>query len=425
MAPVGYKEPIYAYPYTDLVAARGGQGYRDALIIGAGSGSDVSYALHYGVERVDAVEIDPKIQQAGVQFHPAQPYASEQVSVHIDDGRAFMQRTERRYDLVIYALPDSIATLSGFANIRLESFLFTVESFRQARRLLREDGVLVLYNYYREPWLVDKLAGMLHEVFGRYPLQAEYRHPTSGVLTALAVGPRLGNTAWNGTPPPPPATDSWPFLYMRAPHLPPMYLGIMLLFVGCAVFGVMATGHARLGGLRENGVFFLMGAAFLLLETKSIIQFLLLFGSTWLVNSLVFFAILVSVLVANLIVQRFDFRRPALLFGLLFASLALMYLLPASALLAIEHPATRYVVASAVHFSPIFFANLAFGCMFRDTPKATAAFGWNIIGTMAGGALEYSSLAIGYRSLTLVVIALYLASFAWAYWALGARRPAG
>jgi len=45
--------------------------------------------------------------------------------------------------------------------------------------------------------------------------------------------------------------------------------------------------------------FVAMGAAFLLLETKSIVQFSLLFGTTWVNTSLVFVAVLVMVLAAT------------------------------------------------------------------------------------------------------------------------------
>ena len=44
---------------------------------------------------------------------------------------------------------------------------------------------------------------------------------------------------------------------------------------------------------------FLLGAAFMLLETKSIIQFALLWGSTWFVASLVIAAVLVAAAVSD------------------------------------------------------------------------------------------------------------------------------
>ena len=56
--------------------------------------------------------------------------------------------------------------------------------------------------------------------------------------------------------------------------------------------------RGQLGGLWSYRDLFLLGAAFLLLETRSLVSFSLLFGSTWLVNALAFFAILASVLLA-------------------------------------------------------------------------------------------------------------------------------
>ncbi len=44
-------------------------------MIGAGSGNDVSRALQWGAQHVDAVEIDPVIQRLGVENHPDHPYA--------------------------------------------------------------------------------------------------------------------------------------------------------------------------------------------------------------------------------------------------------------------------------------------------------------------------------------------------------------
>jgi hypothetical protein len=58
-----------------LRRAAGDPPFRDELIIGAGSGNDINHALHYGVGRVDAVEIDPVIQSIGISRNPDRPYA--------------------------------------------------------------------------------------------------------------------------------------------------------------------------------------------------------------------------------------------------------------------------------------------------------------------------------------------------------------
>ncbi|MGH8925897.1 MAG: spermidine synthase, partial [Acidimicrobiia bacterium] len=78
------------------------------LVVGAGSGNDVALALAHGASSVDAVEIDPTIQQLGEELHPDRPYADPRVEAVIDDGRAFMQQSPGSYDLIIFALPDSL-----------------------------------------------------------------------------------------------------------------------------------------------------------------------------------------------------------------------------------------------------------------------------------------------------------------------------
>ena len=67
--------------------------FKRVLIIGAGSGTDVSVALANGVEHVDAVEIDPRLYELGRKLHPDHPYDDPRVSVHIDDGRAFLRKS--------------------------------------------------------------------------------------------------------------------------------------------------------------------------------------------------------------------------------------------------------------------------------------------------------------------------------------------
>jgi hypothetical protein len=158
--------------------------------------------------------------------------------------------------------------------------------------------------------------------------------------------------------------------------------------------------------------FFVLGSAFLLLETRSLVSFSLLFGSTWLVNAMAFFAILASVLLAILVNARWRISRPGVLYALLFGALALAYVLPPESLL-IDPPWLRYLAAGAVAFAPVFLANLVFTYSFRDTPTADMAFASNLLGAMVGGALEYVALLSGYRALLLIVAALY--ALAWLF----------
>src|SRR5262249_19626787 len=89
---------------------------------------------------------------------------------HRDDGRHFLRTTDQKYDLVVYALVDSLILHSGYANIRLESYLFTREAFADIRRVLKPDGVFVTYNFFRQGWIVERIAAMAKQVFGCDPV---------------------------------------------------------------------------------------------------------------------------------------------------------------------------------------------------------------------------------------------------------------
>ena len=153
-----------------LQRGAGGAPFQDELIIGAGSGNDIDHALRYGVGRIDAVEIDPVIQSIGIVRNPDQPYADPRVIRHLDDGRHFLRTTDGKYDLVVYALVDSLILHSGYANIRLESYLFTEQALADIKRTLKPGGIFVTYNYFRQGWVVERVAAMAESVFGCKPI---------------------------------------------------------------------------------------------------------------------------------------------------------------------------------------------------------------------------------------------------------------
>ncbi|MEO6834366.1 MAG: spermidine synthase [Candidatus Tumulicola sp.] len=408
-------EPLYFLPYERLAS----NPLRDVLIVGAGSGSDVAIALAAGARHVDAIEIDPRIYAIGRRIHPDRPYQDPRVTVHINDGRAFLERTPNRYDLILFALPDSLVLVSGQSSLRLESYLFTVEAMRAARAHLNPGGAFGMYNYYREKWLIDRYAHTLEVAFGHRPcLDAVGR---VGWFALLMVGREQRDvacaTVWNsgGRIVPEPASDDYPFPYLRTRSIPPLYLGTLALMLLASLL-VIRGGTGPLAAMRGDVDLFFMGAAFLLLETKSVVQFALLFGTTWFVNALVFFGILVAVLAGIEVARRVRFRHPGLLYLALFATLALAWSIEPDRLLALTLP-WRFGAATSLAFAPIFLANLVFAQRFRDVESSTIAFGANLLGAMVGGILEYSSLILGYRSLLWIVAVLYGLAF------LFARRP--
>ena len=201
-----------------------------------------------------------------------------------------------------------------------------------------------------------------------------------------------------------PATDDWPFLYLDGRSFPTVYLlalGMVALFALIGTVGLAPRKTLR----RFDWHMFFLGMAFSLLEIKSLTTFSLLFGNTWLVNSLVFFAILSSVLLAILANRYFAFKHIGIFYLLLFGILLLNILLPPEALL-LNNPVMRYILASLLAFAPVFLANIIFSNSFRDSETGDIAFASNLNGIMVGG-LEYLSMLIGYRLLLLPVIVFY------------------
>ncbi|MDQ3646180.1 MAG: spermidine synthase [Actinomycetota bacterium] len=407
------REPLYVVPYE-----RRPQGPLDeVLIVGAGNGTDVAIALEQGAKHVDAVEIDPRLYELGVELHPDHPYQHEGVDVHINDGRAYLEQTDKRYDLILFALPDSLTLVPGQSSLRLESYLFTREAMEVARSRLTSDGMFGMYNYYREEWLIDRLYRTLTEVYGHPPCVDSVGASFGLALLSAGLEPDAVNcptpqpvAGLDAVPAPPPSTDDKPFLYLRTSSIPSLYLvTIALMFLASLVFVRVAGGPLR--GMSGYADLFLMGAAFLLLETKNVVQFALLFGTTWFVNALVFAGILVVVLAAIEVARRTRAWNPRILYGSLFASLLLAGLVPQHSLLAIGSIPLRFVVATLIAFTPVFIANLIFAERFKQVAASNIAFGANLLGAMAGGLIEYAALITGYNALLLLVGALYLMAF--------------
>jgi hypothetical protein len=430
MAPVAQKEYFYQWPYTVF-----GDTFDEVLILGAGSGTDVAAALRHGAKHVTAVDIDPVILRLGAERHPDKPYSDPRVTVVNDDARHFLRTTTKRYDLVVFALIDSLTVQSSFAGVRLESYMFTQESFEAVRERLSARGVMVLYNYFREKWLVDRLANTSAAVFGRDPLG--HVHQDRAYLAVMLAGPRVAEL---NAPPPLPddvlaygqshapspahalardasvvvATDDWPFLYMRSPDLPRHYLAALALILAASALAVWLTrGQPGSSGLAQvnpwSWHFFFLGAGFMLLETKSIVQFALLWGSTWSSASLAIASVLVMALASALVASRVNIRRRGLVAGALLALIAVNYLVPVGRV-TFDSRIVESLFYGLLVFSPVFCAGLLFSSSFKESSSTADDFGANLLGAMIGGVGEYLSLLAGYRFLLLLVALCYVAA---------------
>ena len=154
---------------------------------------------------------------------------------------------------------------------------------------------------------------------------------------------------------------------------------------------------------------FFLGAGFMLIETKAVVQMALLFGSTWMVNTVVFFAVLVTILVANLFVGMAKPQRQWPFYGALLFSLGLNVAIPLDRFLGLTRT-ERMAGSCALVFAPILFAAVIFAVCFSRSARPDLDFGSNIAGAMLGGLMENSSMLLGFKYLVLVAAVFYVAS---------------
>lgn len=394
------------------------------LVLGSGTGNDVAAALRHGAERVDAVEIDPVILELGRRFHPEAPYSSERVAVHVDDARSYLRRTDRRYDLIVFGLLDSHTLLANMSSVRLDGFVYTVESLRQTRQLLEPGGLISLTFSVGNERLGKKLFLMLEEAFdGQRPLLFESRY--DGGLTAI-----IGDEPVRGRPPAAaefrdrtahyaetaipadPATDDWPFFYMPVRKYPLSYVAMVLFLTALAMIFVLRLVPASRQGF--SWPCFFLGAGFLLFETKGVTELALVWGSTWVVIGAVITAILIMAYLANAVVQSGKAPPRVWSYVLLIASIPAGLLITSLDLGFLPAWGERGVFTVALTL-PLFFSGLAFSGELRAGVGVAEAMSANLLGAMLGGFLEYNSMYFGYRSLSFLAMLLYAAAFLTAF----------
>src|SRR6266478_6626401 len=307
-------QPIEWDPYN--LPYRFSPSPKSVLVLGAGTGNDVAAALRNSAQHVTAVEIDPLILKLGRRLHFEKPYGSPRVTVVVDDARSYIQNSRQQFDLIVFSLLDSHTTSSNFSNIRIDNYVYTVEAMRSAKKLLLPDGLFVVKFQVVNPWIGGRLQGLLTTVFNQIPLQIQttFQYGTPGrfflvgsqqkLATALndaSVSEYVRNNKGFEVAKASLTTDDWPYFYQHEPGIPLSVILISVVIVLMAFRFVTRTGE---GSLRIHWHFFFLGAGFLLLEVQIISKIALLFGTTWVVNSIVVAALLLLIVAANATVSN-------------------------------------------------------------------------------------------------------------------------
>ncbi len=389
------------------------------LIVGAGSGNDVAAAIRANAKHITAVELDPAIMGLGAMYHPEKPYSDARVNRVVNDARSFLNDTKEKFDLIVFALLDShVGHVTG---LRVDSYVYTVESLKAARRHLKDGGVLSLAFAVISPQIEHKLYMMMTEAFDGHPPVCVFAGYESAYIFLQSKEGNLSLPAQmiensdfrditqeaakpidTAVP-----TDDWPFFYMLTRTYPWSYLPMMVLVIALfvALFASLHGGKPKLNGIS----FFFLGAGFMLIETKAITELGLHFGNTWLINAIVISALMVMAFFSNLFVQKVNIKSALIPFVFLFLSIIGSFVLahtdalPAGA-------AGKYLAVFALT-CPIFFSGIVFSCLLKAHEDISEVMFMNLLGAMFGGLLEYSAMYLGYSALYLLALVIYALAF--------------
>ena len=393
------------------------------LVLGAGTGNDVAAAIRNGGGRVVAVEIDPLILDLGRRLHFERPYASPRVKTVLDDARSYIQNSHDQFDLIVFSLLDSHTTASYYSNIRIDNYVYTLEAFQAAKRLLKPDGVFIVKFWATRPWIAGRLYNLVSAVFGRPPVDMsalQYEYTTSGRFFIAGDQERIQKGMQDPvvrdyvtthrtaqSPKTTFTTDDWPYFYQRKRGIP---LSLVALSVVLVLFCWRLMQRTSVALTSSHWHFFLLGAGFMLLEAQIVSKMALLFGVTWLVNSIVISGLLLLIAAANVLVHRVPSVSSGAAYIGIFISLAAAYFIPLQRLF-LPSIWLRALLATTILCLPVFFAGIVFIRSFRSAAFEGKALGANLFGALVGGLLESMSLWTGIRSLVILAAALYAASY--------------
>lgn len=403
---------------------------KDILILGAGSGSDVAEACKRGATWIDAVEIDPGTLGLAKKYNPN--FTNPAVHYHLDDGRRYIAKNDKKYDLIILACLDSRALSGTGSSLRTDCYIHTQESYIDCVKLLKPDGVFALSFGAsvdgNSDWLRDRIYRTLTSVTGYPPIvmsdekatpkwPAYYFVTGQPVKDGLVKAPVLDNSFAQLDIPAASANglilnDDWPFLYVRDKVLDLPYLVVLSLIVAITTYVARSLIFSKKTG--SDVQLFFLGSAFILVELQAISRLSLLYGATWVTASIVINGVLLMILAANYVTIKS--QKPFnqnILYALLFVSLLASYLLPVNAIRTsmASMDMVAAVLITVVTLLPILMAGLIFATAFKVVQHPSRSFAFNLLGSVLGGLLEYLSTYVGINNLVLVSIILYVFSF--------------
>ena len=154
---------------------------REVLVIGAGGGRDILTALSLGSGPVTGVEVNPLtidlMKGQFAEFNGGIYAGYPGIEIVQDDGRNFVRRTDKRFQLIQASLVDTWAASSAGAYSLVENSLYTVEAFQDYLHSLTPDGMVSFSRWYANPPVeVLRVVVLATEALRREGIERPARH---------------------------------------------------------------------------------------------------------------------------------------------------------------------------------------------------------------------------------------------------------
>ncbi len=139
-----YDNGLLVYSYPDIINAEEAIHFaiiqrpqaKSLLLIGGGIGGAIAQALKYKNLNIEYVELDPQIIKISMKYLPEKEkkfLRNKRVKIYFQDGRAFLSKTKKKYDVIILNLPEpSTAQINRF---------YTLEFLKLVKRKLSHGGI--------------------------------------------------------------------------------------------------------------------------------------------------------------------------------------------------------------------------------------------------------------------------------------------
>ncbi|MDY7033514.1 MAG: hypothetical protein SVY10_16600, partial [Thermodesulfobacteriota bacterium] len=127
---------------------------RDVLILEPLGGLDVLAALYHGATAIEGIERNPLIARIVKERYgefAGNIYGNEKVTIRIDDGRAYLRSSVKKFDLIQIPISNTLGASSTGIYGLSEDYVFTEEAFLDYYRHLNENGFLSITQYLLPP----------------------------------------------------------------------------------------------------------------------------------------------------------------------------------------------------------------------------------------------------------------------------------